>query len=60
MGTDFSNLTSVSPWLGASATSDSAGMLLRAMYPSGRTRVVVKVDLNEGSSKQGKAFRASV
>jgi len=37
------------------------GILDRAMYPSdGLTRVVVKVLLKEGSSKQGKAALASV
>ena len=38
-----------------------SGMLLKATYPSdGRTSVVENVDLKEGSSKQGKADRASV
>ena len=36
-------------------------MLDSARYPSvGRIRVTVNVDLNDGSSKHGKAFLASV
>ena len=42
-------------------TCRSSGMLLRATYLSdGRTSVVEKVDLYDGSSKQGNADRASV
>ena len=52
-------LTSVNPRLGCWLSSCLTGMLLKAIYPSlGLTNVTVNVDLNEGSSKHGKARRA--
>ena len=49
------------PFEGKFSVSCSTGMLDSARYPSvGRIRVTVNVDLNDGSSKHGKAFLASV
>lgn len=38
----------------------STGILERAEYPFSCTKVTMNCDLNSGSSKQGKAARASV